>query len=302
MLISLFRIIKYGIQSFWRNGWLSASTIGIMILALVVFEGLILFNAIGSSAITSIQEKVDISVYFKSNVPEDSVLNVKRSVESLEEVKSVEYVSREDALADFRNRHAGDDAIVQTLDELGENPLLSSLNIKAEELSQYETIAAYLETPSLQDIIEKVTYAQNQFVINRLSRIISTFSRAIVVLTVFLTFLAVIVTFNTIRLAIFSNSEQIGIMRLVGASNGFIRGPFMVEGVIYGAAAAIISFVIFIPIIHYASPYVGNLISEFSLFEYFQENWARLLFYQMAFSLALTMTSSFVAVRRYLRI
>ena len=95
MFVSLFRIIKYGIQSFLRNSWLSVSTISIMILTLFVFEGLVLFNVTGKQALKSIQDKVDISVYFKSNVPEDSILNVKRSLESLDEVKGVQYVSRE---------------------------------------------------------------------------------------------------------------------------------------------------------------------------------------------------------------
>ena len=238
MLVSLSRIIKYGIQSFLRNGWLSASTIGIMILTLVVFEGLVLFNHISGEALRAIKEKVDISVYFKSNVPEDSILSVKRSLESLDEVKETKYVSREDALKQFKERHAEDEAIVQTLSELDDNPLLASLNIKAKELSQYESIASYLETPSLRDLIERVTYAQNQIVIDRLSAIIRMSNRSIAILTTFLVFLAIIVTFNTVRLNIFSSSEQISIMRLVGASNGFIRGPFVVEGIIYGIIAS----------------------------------------------------------------
>src|SRR3989344_5743854 len=301
MLVSLTRIIKYGWQSFVRNGWLSASTISIMILTLIVFEGLVLFNHVGKTAITSIKEKVDISVYFKSNVPEDSILSVKRSLESLEEVREATYVSREDALAEFKERHKEDETIVQTLNELDENPLLGSLNVKANELEQYGTIASYLETPSLKDIIEKVTFAQNELVINRLSSLISTFNRTIVLITVFLAFLAVMVTFNTIRLAIFSSSAEIGIMRLVGASNGFIKGPFLVEGILYGIISAVVSFIMFIPVICFVSPHLGRFVHELNLASYLGQNWGKLLIYQMAFALVLVTLSSIFAIRRYLR-
>ncbi|MEK7479609.1 MAG: permease-like cell division protein FtsX, partial [Patescibacteria group bacterium] len=243
----------------------------------------------------------DISVYFKSNVPEDSILSVKRSLESLEEVREAVYVSREDALTEFKERHKEDETIVQTLEELDENPLLGSLNVKAKELEQYETIASYLETPSLKDIIEKVTFAQNELVIRRLSSLVATLNRSIVLLTIFLAFLAIMVTFNTIRLAIFANSEEIGIMRLVGASNSFIKGPFLVEGVIYGIISAVISFILFIPVILIISPHLGRFVHELDLATYLGKNWGTLLLYQLLFALILATLSSAFAIRRYLR-
>ena len=194
-MVTLFRILKYGWQSFLRNGWLSISTIGIMILALLVFEGLILFNVVSKGATQAIQEKVDISVYFKSNVSEDTILNLKRSLEGLDEVKYVEYISKDQALADFKARHASEDTITQTLAELDTNPLLASLNIKAKDLHHYDSIAQYLEKPDFQDIIEKITYAQNQVVIDRLTSLIDNFQRGGFALTLFLAFLAVMVTF-----------------------------------------------------------------------------------------------------------
>ena len=179
---------------------------------------------------------------------------------------------------------------------------MASLNVKAQELNQYDTIAGYLETPSLKDIVEKVTYAQNKVVIDRLSSWIRTLNQTIVALTVFLAFVAITVTFNTIRLTIFSMSEQISIMRLVGASNGFIRGPFVVEGFIYGFAAAVISFAIFIPVIGFASPHLSSFISELNLNDYLREHWLGILGYQLLFGLVLSVISSIIAIRRYLRI
>lgn len=302
MIVTLTRIIKYGWQAFVRNGWLSVSTIGIMILAAIVFEGLVLFNVVGKTAINSLQEKIDISIYFKSNASEDYILSVKKSLEDLSEVKNVEYVSAETALVDFKNKHADDPALGQAIEELDKNPLLASLNIKAKDPREYKSIASYLDAKTLKDQIEKITYAQNQTVIDRLIGLIDTLRNGGIALTIFLSILAVVVTFNTIRLAIFSANEQIGIMRLVGASNSFIRGPFIVEGIVYGFVAALVSFIIVIPILNFLAPYIHSFIPEADLHAYFVANYGALLFYQFVFCMGLGIISSFVAVRKYLHL
>ncbi|MEX1013549.1 MAG: permease-like cell division protein FtsX [Candidatus Paceibacterota bacterium] len=301
MVTAIWRIIKYGWQGFLRNRWLSVSTIGIMILTLVVFEGLILFNHFSDVAVNEIKDKVDISVYFQSSVSEDAILNIKRSLEGFSEIEFVEYVSRDDALDIFRERHAEEETITQTLAELDENPLLASLNIKAKELDDYSSIATYLESPSLDDAVERVTFAQNELVINKLETIIDSMNAAVLLLTIFLAILAVVVTFNTISLAIFSNKEQIGIMRVVGAANKYIRGPYIVEGVIFGVIAAIISFLIYIPIINFLSPFIIRFIPGFDLSLYFSSNATLLFTYQVLMGVGLGVVSSIFAVRRYLR-
>ncbi|MCL4400182.1 ABC transporter permease [Patescibacteria group bacterium] len=301
-MINLFRIFKYGIQSFLRNGWLSFSTIAIMILALIVFEGLILFNVVSKGAIQTIQDKVDITVYFQSNVSEDTILNLKKSLEGLDEVQYVDYVSKEQALSNFKALHSSDESITKTLDTLDSNPLLPSLNIKAKDIHHYDTIAAYLEKPDFQNIIYKINYAQNAVVINRLISLVDNFTKGGFVLTIFLSFLAASVTFNTIRLAIFSNREQIGIMRLVGASNKFIRGPYVIEGAMYGLIAAVVSFLIMIPVISFISPHINSFIPEVNLSSYFGGSFMMLLLYQALFGVGLGVLSSIIATRRYLNI
>ena len=129
MATTLYRIIKYGFQSFWRNGWLSVATIVIMVLALLVLEGLIVFGVLARTAIVTLEDKIDISVYFKSTAPEDDILKLEQALESLAEVKKVEYISRDKALAIFKQKHEGDLTISKALGELGDNPLLASLNV-----------------------------------------------------------------------------------------------------------------------------------------------------------------------------
>jgi cell division transport system permease protein len=151
-------------------------------------------------------------------------------------------------------------------------------------------------------MFEKVTYAQNAVVINRLNKIIDIAEKGGFILILFLTFIAILVTFNTVRLAIYSSREEIGIMRLVGASNSFIRGPYIVEGIIYGFSAAILSIALATPIIYFISPYINIFIAETNLWEYFISNIFNTLFYQSLFGIGLGAISSVIAVRKYLKV
>lgn len=302
MLTTLFRIIKYGFLSFRRNGWLSIATLSIIILALLVFEGMIIFNVLTKTALNSLQDKIDIGIYFKTNTPEDEILQTKKSLETLAEVKNIEYISRDKALETFKERHKDNPTIAQSLEELQDNPLLASLNIKAHNPKEYVVIADYLDKANFKGWFEKVTYAQNAVVIERLSKIIDTAEKGGLIMIIFITLIAVLITFNTIRLAIYSNREEIGIMRLVGASNSFIRGPHVVEGIIYGIIAGIISFVIAGPIIYFASPYIKIFIPEINLWSYFNSRLFTLLGYQLLFGIGLGIISSSIAINKYLKI
>lgn len=301
MLTVISRIVHYGLQNFWRNAWPSAATVAIMILALVVFLGLIFFNVTTDQAVASIQDKIDISVYFKSNTPEDEILNVKQSLETLSEVSAVEYISSDKALEILKTTHRDDETILQAVSELNANPLTASLNIKARRPDQYASIAEYLDAPNLKQYVENVSYAKNQVVIERLTSIINTVNRGGFVLTIVLALVAGLVVFNTVRLAIYSNRDEIGIMRVVGASNTFVRGPYVVEGIIAGVIAAVGSLLVAAPIVYFVSPYLGVFIPGLNIFQYFYIHLVSLLGYQILFGTAIGSLSSFVAVRRYLK-
>jgi cell division transport system permease protein len=302
MVTTFVRILRYGFQSFWRNGWLSAATIMVMILALLVFLGLLVFGVVTEKAIATLQDKIDISVYFKPELKEDEIFKIEKSVESLSEVRSVEYISKEKALDIFKTRHDADATISKALEELNENPLVASLNIKAKDPRDYGKIAEYLENDKLKNSIDKVTYGQNQLAITRLIKIADTASAAGLAMTLILAFIATVVTFNTVRLAIYSSREEIGVMRLVGASNTYIRGPYIVEGVIYGVISAILALVIMAPMMYVTAPYIMALIPEMDLVAYFYTHLISLASYSMLAGIVLGTFSSYIAIRRYLRI
>ena len=302
MVILLTRVIKYGIQNFWRNGLLSSATIAMMVLALVVFSTLIVFGAAANTTIKSLQEKIDVSVYFKTTTEENQITVLKNSLEELEEVKSVEYVSRDQALEAFREKHKDDPAVIQSLEELGDNPLSASLNIRAKDPKYYADISSFLESEAPAGVIDKINYSENQVVIERLSKIVNTLRWGGIILAVVLAIIAFLIAFNTIRLAIFSNRESIEIMRLVGASNSLIRGPYIVEGVIHALIASVITTILFIPLVYIVNPYLSILVSEFNLVSYF---WSHIFFLfgiQVLISGALGVFSSLIAMRKHLKV
>lgn len=302
MATTFLRIIKYGFQNFWRNGWLSAATILVMVLALLMFEGLLLFGVVTDTAISSIQDKIDIAVYFQRTASEDDMLALKRAVEKLPEVKLVDYVSSAEALEQFKLAHANDPTINQALAELSQNPLLASLNIKANDPGQYGAIATYLEKSAPTNLIEKVTYSQYKNAIDRLTKLVDTLNRMGIAAALFLAFAAALVAFNTIRLAIYSNRDEIGIMKLVGASNTFTKGPYLVGGILYGFFGACVAIILMAPLMNIIDPYMARLVPEVQLEAYFYSHIASLFIYLLIAGAALGIVSSWVATRRYLKV
>jgi len=302
MFIFLARIIKSGFQSFIRNGLLSSATVVVMTLTLLVCSGLIIFGNATTSVIQSIESKIDISIYFKTNVSENQILAIKKNLEQLNEVANVEYISQDDALATFKERHKDDPVILQSLEELGYNPLSAALNIKAKNPQNYEGIANYLEKEVSPEFIDKINYSQNQVIIDRLIKITDTVKKGGLVLALVLALVVFLITFNTIRIAIYSNRESIGIMRLVGATSSLIRGPYVIQGFIIALAASILAMIILIPLMYSIAPSFNNFIPEFNIVSYFWSHFFYLFGIQLLVGLILTTISIAVAIRKYLRL
>lgn len=302
------RIARSGFFSFWRNGFVSLSSVLVMIITLFVITSTIFLGAILNASLQEIKNKVDINVYFVRTAPESDILALQKALEVLPEVKvPVEYVSREDALADFRLKHQDDQFTLQALDELGENPLGASLNIRAKEPSQYEGIAEFLKSKdALADdgttIIDKINYYQNKTAIDTLTKMINSANRLGFIVTLFLVLVSILITFNTIRLAIFMSRDEISVMRLVGASRMYIRGPFIVSGAIYGVVSGFITLILFFPI----TLWLGNATAEFfvglNVFSYYISNFAQIFLIVIFSGAFVGALSSFLAVRKHLKI
>ena len=275
MLLNFQRIIKSGAVSFWRNVWLSTAAVAIMVLNLFVISSFLLGNVVADSLLNSLENKIDISVYFKQDTEEKDILSVRSELMSLGEIKDVNYVSADEALSQFKERHKGNSILLQSLEEVGDNPFEAALSVKTKQASQYEAVSLFLENGKYKNLIDGVDFRQNQAMIDKLTYIVGASRKVGGVVSLTFIFIAVLVTFNTIRLAIFSAKEEISVMRLVGASNWFIQGPFMVEGILYGLVASLVTMLIFAPVLSNIAPYLYNFTQSVDIWQYFKDNfWA----------------------------
>lgn len=300
------RIIRSGFVNFWRNRVVSLASVLIMTVTLFTFGIIIFTGALLDSSLEQLRGKVDVNVYFNIDAPEEDIFSLMSSIEGLHEVESVSYISRQQALENFRERNKNDYLTIQALDELGENPLGASLGIKAKEASQYQSIANFLEeetalTESRHSIIDKINYEQNKVAIEKLSKIISGSEKLGFAITLFLIIISVIITFNTIRLAIYTAREEISVMRLVGATNRYIRGPFIVEGIMYGFFSAVIALILFYPVTFWLGETSENFFGGINLFEYYTTNFVQIFFIILSSGFVLGAVASYLAVRAYLK-
>lgn len=304
-ILDIKRIFRSGSTNFRRNGIVSIASSLVMTITLSVITGLLLLSAVLHASITAIQNKVDVVVYFTTDATEDKVFSVKSALEKLPEVSRINYITAEDALARFREKYKNDYLTIQALDELSKNPLGARLEVKAKEPSQYESIVKLLEGDSalINDVstsIDKINYYQNKEVIDSLNRIANGARNLGIAITTVLILITIAITFNTVRLTMHFAREEISVMRLVGAENRYIRGPFMVEGIIYGLIGTLITLVLYLPVTFY----IGKNMTEFlgvNLWSYYLDNILQIGTITLVSGVLLGAISAGIAIRKYLR-
>lgn len=307
MMMTLKRILSGGATSFARSGLVSFATVLIMTVTLIIVGSLIFLSAVLTHTVGLVESKVDVNVYFTTEASEADILAAKAKLEQLEQVSEVTYTSREEALAEFRQRHADDDLTLAALDQLGENPLGASLAVKATDPSQYETIVNFLSneqniSASGASIIDHVNYYQNKTVIDRLTAATEATQQAGLAIVILFSLASVIIALATVRLAIYTSRDEIAVMRLVGASNTYIRGPFIVAGVISGLLAALIALALFYPALWYAGNALSGWLGGFNLFTYYITNFPMVFAILAGSGMLLGGIASFLGVRKYLQV
>jgi cell division transport system permease protein len=300
------RVIKAGFINFTRNGFVSLAAVLIMTVTLFVIGSVVFALAALNNSLEDIKDKVDVSVYFTTDASTDDIQAVQKSLQALPAVSTVSYVSKEDALKAFSDRHQGDSLTLQALEELGTNPFGAILNVKAKDPSQYESIANYLKTDSAlskdnEGVIDRINYFDNKNAIDKLTSIIRAAEKLGMAISILLILISGIIAFNTIRLAIYISREEISVMRLVGASHKYIRGPFVVTGIIYGLVAGVLTLAIFYPVTLWAGKYTANFFGDLNFFTYYTVHFGEFLLITVGAGVGLGAVSSFWAVRRYLR-
>lgn len=301
------RIIAAGLRGFYRNRTVSLSSIFILTITLSIITSFYLSRAIFDYTLEQIRAKVDVRVYFTTDATDPQIADVKAKLLGLPQVKSVTYTSREQALVTFKEKHAGDQLTLQALDELDVNPFGASLSILAKDTSQYDAIAQAIQVGSglLGDsagAVDKINYYQLKDSIDTLNNIIGWIDTVGFWLSVIFIMMSCMIVYNTIRLAIFVYRDEIAVMKLVGASNMFIRGPFVVEAVLYAFVATVVSLIIF----YFATIWVTKKTVFFfeglNLHMYFTQHILQLAGLLLLSGVVLAVISSLLAVRKYLKV
>lgn len=296
------RLINSAVQDLTRNVWLNMATVIIIVIALFTVSISLAIGAIGNYTLQSLQDKIDISIQFKDDASEEKILDMKKDLEGMKEIRNVGYVSKEEALENFKEAHQNDEYINQSIEELGENPLFAVLNVKTNSLQEYETVDNYVNSNgNYKSIIKKIDYKENKDMIDNFSNALNNVRSGIGGLTILFVAISVLIAFNTIRLAMYSHRIEIEIMRLVGASNWYIRFPFIIEGAIFGAAGCLITLIFSYILSLSLSVRMERVFPGFYLYDYFAGNFLLIAGMLFLIGVGMGVISSLIAIRRYLK-
>ncbi len=301
-ILKLKRTFIEGSKNFVRNKWLSLATIILLSLSLYVVGVTSLLVVAGNIGLENIKKSIDISVFFNPDVSPEKIQETKKEIEKNDKVLEVKYISKEDALNDFMHTFKSDPVISQALDEIGENPLLDSLVIKAKDTADYESISEFLEKSSFRENFDSINYGKNKETIDKLDRIIKLIEKTGLVAGIIFLTIAILITFNTIRLNMYARQHEFEIMRLVGASNLYVELPSVFEGIFYGIAGAIVAIGLSLATIESISPLTQGIVSGGNLLKFYFNYFWIIAGGILSLGIILGMVSSFIAIRRYLKI
>lgn len=303
MFLSTARVIKFSFQDIFRNIWLSLVTLIILILALFTVNMLLVVKVVGDTAVSAIKEKIDVNLFLKSTSKEEEILALKANLEKLSEVKEIEYVSKADALERFREKHSDNAQILDSLRELGTNPLTPTLVIKPTSLDDFDNLINRLNAID-NEIIESRNFANYKLILDKINGITKKVSDAALFLSSLFVFITLLVVYNSVRVTIYTHKQEITIMRLVGASRGFIQMPYLLSGVFYALLGVIAVALLFYPFLSLLQPYLEAFFVGYNvdLPAYFYGNVFLIFGTQFIGASLVNMIATLFAVRKYSKV
>ncbi len=303
---TLLRIIHTGMINFIRNISLAIAAMAIMVVTLTIVLFSIIVNFTFSHTLSQITSKINISVFLKDSTSQTQTNQLISQLKALPNVENVQYLSKAQALKIYEQENASNQQLIQAVNETS-NPLPATIIIKPLNLNNISSIKDFLSKPSVSQLqSDPPSYSgQEKEAIDRITHATNVLQEMGVVAVAVFAFVSVLIIFNTIQMAIFNRRDEIQIMRLLGAGTWFIRGPFVVESIIYGMLSALIS-VLIINASFQAS--AGALqASSLGLLDigyansFFDNHFIDLLLVELGLGIVIGAVSSLIATRRYLK-
>ena len=300
MIRTALRVLKASVRNIWRNGWISLATVFVFALALLSVNVLLGVQSIVDSVARSLEERVDITVTFKPDTPAAVVSQARFFVRSLSQVKDIQEITPEQALQEFKELHKNDPNVLEALNEVGGNPLGAKLVVKARHPDEYPFLVQAIQNPQYQPYIERQTYDRHEgaiALVEKAGRQVRLFASALIAL--FACF-GLLMAFNAMSVAIYTQRDEIAIMRLVGASNSFIRGPFILEGLWLALIAFSLSAVGTYLLITWTEPmFIRALGVDGGIRAFFESRLVQIAGIEAGVLVLLAMLSSGIAAGRY---
>lgn len=301
--VTTWRVISYAWKNFFRNAWIGLATVFVLVLALLSVNVVVGVGAILDTAVKTLEEKVDVTVFFKEKTPDAVLQQAQFFMAGLPQVKDVQLKTPAQALEAFKERHHNDPKILAALAELDANPLGASMVVKAKNTDDYPFLLEALKNPQFDFAIESKSYDDHAAAIEKVREIGNSVRLFGVILIVIFGIFSVLIVYNAIRVAIYTQREEIGIMRLVGASGAFVRMPFVLEGIFLAALAMVFAAFVVFGSVAFVEP---RLIPVFDgadpgLRAFFMQNGLQLLLVEGGALIVLVALSSWAAVGKYLK-
>lgn len=305
-MITLSRILKGGLTNFIRNAWLAVAAIAVMVITLTIVLFSVIANATFANTVQQITDRIDISVYLKDDITNEQKDELVSQLKAKPEVKSVDYVSKDQALERYIQQNENNLELRLAISQT-DNPLPASLQIKPTDPNNIEPVRQFLEGEQIKALqSEQTSYSgDRKAAIDKITQATAFFRKAGVIGVVIFAVISMLIIFNTIRMAIFNRRDELNIMRLLGASTWYIRGPFVVETVIYGVIAAVVSVALCHALFTVSASAFGasslGLLDISFAERYFARNFWLIFAVQLGIGILIGGVSSFIATRRYLK-
>lgn len=301
-MMMLVRILRSGFVNFFRNLWLSTAATAIMLVTLTILLVGLILNMVLSSEIDEIVSDITVSVYFLPASDESLRQQLKSDLESNENVREVNFVSEDEALRIFREQNEDDPELLEGL-TIAENALPASFEVKVFDLEKIDPLIAISEDQKYASIVEETSYDSDRE--ERIQKIASAqqfITRSSLIAGAIFAGISVLIIFNTIRMAIFTRGEEIRIMQLIGATNAYIRGPFIFESALYGIVAGLASLILVYSTLAGLGTELNERILIQPTIDFFFSNWLVVGLATITIGITIGIVSSMLAMVRYLKI
>ncbi len=302
--LDLFRSFKFALQSLWRNFWLTIVTVIIVTLAMASVSFLLIFNLVANNVVDTVKAKSEIYIDLTEDAKQAQVEFLVTELNKLEDIREVIYITPSETLERFKEEHINDEVIIASLESLSANPFTGSLKLSVNDISKFDALLTELSRDEYGQILEinNSEFYEAKDLLNVISDYSKKIEKAGFGISLFFVLISIIVVFNTIQMGIYSHREEIGIMKLVGASNWFVRSPFIIESILYSIISVVVMILMFYPLAVYVQPHIDNFLGEYTLdlVASVSNNFLWVFGLEIGIAILITVLSSLFATRRYL--